>query len=187
MFKRIAKTAFVILPLWAAWPPNASASMLKFKDSSVHAPKLGRLDLYHSDDEGYSVFMKGEYKSIPKYSVSPELRSLTSSQLNRYQDAAFLTVNEQSDGELSLKSHVRGEAGGLGGAQIGFFAGKFLTTFVGHGAISVATAVVTVVCPPAAVPFDIAARAALTPVIETASLYVGLAGGIAGGAVTGPA
>lgn len=165
---------------------NAHASLMKVKESSLHARGLENVELFHDDNEGFSLKHNGIERKINSYSVSPELRNITSATLSKYQDAAFLSVVEQSDGEVSLKSHVRGESGGLGGAQIGFLAGKFITSFLGQAAITAATTVVTIVCPPAAVPFDLAARAALTPMIEGASLYVALAGGILGGAATGP-
>jgi len=100
--------------LFAPWPPGGmTASQIKFKDRSIHAPSsLGKFELYHSNDGTYSAYYKGKKTDFAKHSVSPELRSLTNDQLSRYQDNAYFMVKEQSDGELSLKSQVKGNGGG---------------------------------------------------------------------------
>ena len=75
---------------------------------------------------------------------------------------------------------------GVGGALTGFWTAKFLTHLVGHGIIAGVTAGVAIVCPPAAYTVGVSLEYTFGPVIEATSNVMGLAGGIAGGTVTGP-
>ena len=87
-----------------------------------------------------------------------------------------------NNGEFNLKSHGRLRGGGAGGATVGFYAGKFLVHFVGHGAMLVAAA-----CTGPAAPATLAALEATFAVpLEAASNIGGLAGGVVGGVATGP-
>ena len=72
--------------------------------------------------------------------------------------------------------------GGVGGASAGFYFGKFLTLFVGHGAIQV----VAIASGPLYLPTLAALEGTLLPHIEVASNVVGLGTGIIVGTTTGP-
>jgi hypothetical protein len=163
------------------------ATGLKVADSSVRASEsLGKIKLIHNDKSGFSLYENGKKHSIGRHSLSPELRTITSKNLAAFQRAGYLTVNKQSDGEFAIRSHVRGEAGGPGGATGGFWLGKFLTHGVFQIGIHAATAVVAVVCPPAVPVFYATAQATVAPIAEATSNVVGLATGVVGAVATGP-
>ncbi len=81
-----------------------------------------------------------------------------------------------------MKSNIRGEGGGLGGATAGFYIGKYGTYAVGHGGIVIASAMTGWGC----VATFIALEGQCAAPIEMASNIAALAGGIALGAATGP-
>lgn len=177
--------SLLILSFLSSTPVDATN--FKVADSSVRGSEsLGKIKLMHSDKNGFSLYENGKKHAIGNHSLSPELRTITSKNLAAFQKAGYLTVNKQSDGEFSLRSHVRGEGGGAGGATGGFWLGKVITHGLFQIGIHAATAVVAVVCPPAAPVFYATAQATMAPVAEAASNVVGLAVGVAGAVATGP-
>lgn len=166
---------------------NSEATGLLLDGKNVRASEsLGKVKLFHSNKNGFLLKENGNLHRIPNSSLSPELRSRTNQQLAAFQKAGYIAVNKQSDGQFSLKSHVRGEAGGAGGAWLGAVIGKFVVHGVVQAGILVATAGVAIVCPPAAAPFFSAAQLSVVPAVEGAANVVALGVGILGAVATGP-
>lgn len=98
----------------------------------------------------------------------------------------YIRVKQMSDGNYSLQLCGRLLGGGIAGAQIGFWGGKFLTHFAIQSGVALATGVVFIICPPAAAPFCMAVKKTIAFPAEALSNQVGLACGIAGAVTTGP-
>lgn len=76
----------------------------KFKDSSiVGRGKLGNLELYHSDEEGYSALRNGKREYLSTVNIAAELRALKTFSLEKLQDNSDFLMAEDSNGELTLK------------------------------------------------------------------------------------
>ena|SRR3990167_7604788 len=97
----------------------------------------------------------------------------------------FITVEEHRNFLVSKNGILIHN--GLGGATTGFLLGKVGTSVLGHGSIHAISWAVGLFCPPAGIAVDIALESALAVPIETLSLKVGVACGIALGVATGPA
>lgn len=75
---------------------------------------------------------------------------------------------------------------GIWGATIGFFTAKFLAHAAAQTMIVLISSAVGLVCPPAGSVVFSSLEYTFLPFIESASNVAGLAGGIAGGTLTGP-
>jgi len=180
-FLRTINKGFLALLIFIV--SSLPASAMNTKRALMTSNEVGAATvLCHPD--GFHVYKKGKLKKIQRPFVSKELRKLNNEQLSQALSSgqAYLKLNQNSDGEYALDFKTRINGGGYWGAMAGAYTGKFVTSFVGHGALLVVSF--------AAGPLQPAAFYALEgtfgPTIEGASLVVALAGGIAGGAATGP-
>lgn len=130
-----------------------------------------------SDDQCADLDLTGA-KQLSQQESNELIAQLSSS--------AYLVVTQLSDGQFSIQLHQRLLGGGFFGAHAGFWIGKVLTHVVAQVGIFTASAVVGIVCPPAAGPIFYALEAAIVPAAETTSNAIGLATGIAGAVMTGP-
>ncbi len=140
--------------------------------------------LYHSDELGFTVKKPGGLlKVLPKYDVDPMLRGKKSALIQAFcEKGGYISLNEMNNGDFSLRSHARGLGGGPGGATVGCYLGKFLVSFVGHGAIQI----VAFASGPAYLATLAGLEATFGPQIEAASQIGAITGGIIGGVATGP-
>ena len=152
----------------------------------ISAPaKLGDLKIQRAKGE-YSIIKGSKVRKVKRYDVDPVLRKMNNEQLAQVLVGTKIKVSQlgKKDYKLALAGGLNG--GGIGGANAGFWAGKFTVHFVAQVGLHVATAGVALVCPPAAAPFYAAAQLTMAPVVETTSNIVAIGCAIAGGAATGP-
>jgi hypothetical protein len=149
---------------------------------SVRAPsKLGNFDLYHSK-QGFYVRKDDQKYEIKKYFTDPIVRDITKTDLKAFLQSGYLSINQMSNGEYSIKANGRLIGGGALGASIGAFLGKAAVYVVGHGAIQLVA-----ICTGPAYPVTVLALEGCFAVpIEAASMAGAIAGGIALGVATGP-
>jgi hypothetical protein len=127
--------------------------------------------------------MKGsKIRKINSYDVDPVLRKMNDEQLVKALVGAKIRVSQFSNKDYKLELAGGLKGGGVGGATLGFYAGKFLVHFIGHGTILVVSALTG----PAAPATAAALEATFLPAIEAASNVGGIAGGIIGGTASGP-
>ncbi|KKP35373.1 MAG: hypothetical protein UR26_C0006G0057 [candidate division TM6 bacterium GW2011_GWF2_32_72] len=131
----------------------------------------------------YVIDEFGEH-AVQNCFVDKELRNRTQQEIIEYLNSGCcIFVKKYSDGQYAIQGHVGLPGGGVGGATVGFWGGKFLVHFVGHGIIGVVSALTG--------PFSTATAGGLEacffPIIESASNVVGLGAGMALAVLTGPA
>jgi hypothetical protein len=153
------------------------------------------LALIANNVSGALVSHTGKYFAVTEHdrsyrvgreSLDGTLRNVNKTNLVRFMQKGRISTHKLNDGSYMLRGHVNGLGGGPWGAWTGMWIGKFTTHFVAQAGISIATAGVAIVCPPAAMPFYMAAQSAVVPSVEVFSNVVALAGGIALGVATGP-
>ena len=148
---------------------------------------LKALMLVH-EDRSFKVVADGKIEEVPACWVDKDVRSVSTERLSKMLGHGYLSVNQMSNGEFSVKANVRGEGGGVGGAAAGAWFGKALVSVVCHGSIAAVSTVIGIVATPAAgVAFGIAAESTLGASIEAASLAGAVGFGILGGVASGPA
>lgn len=182
MRKQVYIFSFSALSFFSAFSTN-----LRIADRNVHpTSEVGKVKLFHNNKEGFRLYKDGVKHIVPKHSLTPELRSITSAKLAAYQKHAYLKVNKQSDGEYSISSHVRGLGGGAGGATAGVWAGKLLTHLVFQGGIAIVSCAVGVFNPPAGLAVAVALEKTLAPIEIAVATSVAVGAGIVGAVATGP-
>jgi len=146
---------------------------------------LGDLQLMH-DGNGYVVKdKKGEHR-VAKHGLDHLLKTMPASALPKFQQNGYVEVKRMSDGEYKLISHVRGDGGGIFGANAGFFAGKLLVYGVAHGTIGLISVGANVVVPGSSGAVFVTLEKTFAPTIEWYSNVAAIGLGVAGGTVTGP-
>jgi hypothetical protein len=171
------KKVFFAITLLLSIPTIASAMQ------SLHMPSdLDVRSVSYHNNKWIAQTNNGSAPIQPCF-VDKAIRNIPQDKLAKLLSmGAYLRLNKLSNDELALHLEGRLQGGGIFGANAGFFAGKFLTHFVGHGTIMV----VGLLTGPAAPATITALECTFAPVIEGASNVVGLAGGVAGGVATGP-
>lgn len=137
--------------------------------------------LFHINEK-FFIRENNQLVAIPNHAIGQELRNLDNQGLNNLLQNGTICITQRLNGEYVLQFQPQLKGGGILGANLGFWAGKFVTHFVGHSIICVVSA--------ATGPFAPKTFAALeltfAPEIEAASNVVGLGCGILGGTTTGP-
>lgn len=87
--------------------------------SSFHAPSNEQIELYHNEN-GFHIACEGETKPVQNCWVDPVLRNISNEKLHLFQQAGYIIATKMTDGEFNLKARVRGNGGGIGGANVGF-------------------------------------------------------------------
>ncbi|KIX85660.1 hypothetical protein KG892_01300 [Vermiphilus pyriformis] len=182
MFKHIIFFSFLSFSIQAMEKHQS----IEFSGRSVLASSiLGNIRVRYNGIN-YSVINNEKEVQVPMYSVDALLRKMKPEHLKKFITCGYIKVKRFEDGCYALESRIRGEGGGILGANVGFWTGKFITHLVAQTGIAIATTGVAIVCPPAATPFFYAAQATIAPAVEAASNVVGLGIGIVGAATTGP-
>lgn len=105
------------------------------------------------------------------------------SQLSQVGDySGYIKVIQYSDGEYGLQFNARLLGGGSFGAMCGAYAGKFIVHLIFHGTVVAVSSCFTAGAGPIAASLEIT----FLPTVEAISTVAALAGGILGGAITGP-
>jgi len=153
------------------------------KNALLIPNRLGDVSVSH-DDSGFTVESSHGSYPIQRCFMDKELRGISKNNLAKLiATGAYLSVNKFDEGnEYSLKLNGRLNGGGLLGASIGFYAGKFIVNFIGHGAILVAG----LMTGPAAPATIVALELTFGPVIAVAGTGAAIGCGILGGVATGP-
>jgi len=172
----------LLLALFCALPLTAMDIVVK-KEGLLVPNKLGSLKVMRTDD-GYEVLKNNARHKVNNYDVDPLLKQLDKKKLASFLTAksGYIEVSQFNNGDYKLQAKMRLNGGGPGGATVGAYAGKFLVSFLGHGAILVAGALTG----PAAPATILALEATFGPTIEALSVAGAITGGIAGGVATGP-
>lgn len=101
--------------------------------------------------------------------------------------SSYIQIFQYSDGEYGLHLKTRLSGGGFWGATIGCWVGKFVASFVCHGAIIAVSATVSAFATPAVgAAVAIALEKTLGAAIETTTTAAAIAGGVTLAVVTGP-
>jgi hypothetical protein len=163
---------------------NESVQLARINKAAILSAE--KLSLYH-DGEAFHVKQNGRLHAVPSYDTDEVLRKVNKNNLAAYLKAGLIRVNKTNNGEFVLRSHIKGLGGGVWGAWAGCWAGKFTVHLVSQGIILGTGAVVSLVATPAV---GIAVVAALEKTVavpvEIMSNAAAIAGGIAGGTITGP-
>ena len=165
---------------------NDSIDSIKqsISSSAVFASKrLGEIKLFHNE-KGFHVLHNDKMHYVQPCFTDKIVRKATPLEIKDFQKVGkgYFAINQMSNGEFELKVKDRLCGGGVGGATIGFYIGRFGTYFLLHGAIGVASALTG----PAALATFAGLEACFAPHIEATAQLVSLAGGIIGGVATGP-
>jgi hypothetical protein len=163
----------------------ASDSLKINKKAVFAASSLGSVHLFHNKN-GFAVKSNGQIRHVQRFDVDPQLRAITSAQLVTFiKNGGRLEVNKMGDDYgVKMRGNVKG--GGVIGATIGAFTGKFIVHLAAQGAYAVVAGGVGLVCPPAAPAVWTALQLTCAGPVELASNAAAVAGGIAVGTVTGP-
>lgn len=174
------KNAFIVSLLIGSF---SALQAMELGGQALVPERLGQLTLIHTNNSFYVDRDDDDApQQIQNCFLDKELRGISSEKLEKFLDVGYVSLSQMSDGQYSLQAHVRGNGGGPGGATAGFYLGKFLTHFVGHGTIFIVAC-----CTGPAFPVTLASLEATFAVpIEAASNVVALGTGIAGAVVTGP-
>jgi len=166
---------------------TCDAMVRQINPSKVHVShQQGQVDLFHGLKD-FFVKKEGKVSKVERYFVDKKIRKINTEKLKGFLRHNYLTVNQMSDGEYSVKAHVRGLGGGLAGASVGAQVGKgaaYVFFIVGAGIV---TSPVELVGGPGAHTVAAAALLATYSVpIEAATNVVAVAGGLLGAIFTGP-
>ena len=148
---------------------------------------LGKVGVLH-DKEGFKVKQNGNIRKVHNYDLDHSLRDMDSERLAQLEKmGACLLVKKFDNGDFKLQLSGRLQGGGVGGAAVGASIGG--TAVV--SAYSLMTYGVTVaagaMCGPATAAVIVGNWCWWTMAPAAYAVKVGtLAGGIAGGAATGP-
>lgn len=134
---------------------------------------------FHIDEE--QVVHEVRYENVDKL-----LRSIPAEKYNQVRDKIAIHAVQMDDGEYALHAHVRGFGGGLGGATVGAFVGKFGVSAIGHGTIYLISGAVGLVNPVAGVMVGAGLESTCGWAIEAASVKAAIGCGIIGATLTGP-
>lgn len=120
---------------------------------------------------------------VERQHISKELRGISKKKLAELLLAgSYLVLKPISEDQYKIELQGRIAGGGVLGATIGCWTGKFVASFVGHG-LMVAAAACTGPVFPATL---FALEATFGHTLEVATTAAAIAGGIAGGVATGP-
>jgi len=137
--------------------------------------------LFYNED-GFFVDEGDVRRRIQSCDTDPLFEKRTVNDIIKYSMHGKFRVTKVGDGDYRVSSIVGLRGGGAGGATVGFWAGKFIASFVGHGAIHLVAA-----CTGPAYPVTVLAlESTVGPMVETASTAVAVGAGILGGVATGP-
>lgn len=163
--------------------------VLELTPEALSAPRdLGNLKVLQGNNT-FMVWHDGKVHKVENHNIDSSLRGISTAQLKEFlvQDDGYIKVQRKSDGQFALDGQARLRGGGIVGAKIGFFTGKFLTHLLAQGGIVIVTIGTSIVATPAVgIAVGAALEKTITPAVEIASNVVGLGGGIIGGVATGP-
>ena len=136
-------------------------------------------------EENKFTVLDGEHKhQVQPHFVDSLLKRMSPEQLKIFvEQGNRIKAIRLSNGEHRLQAVVPGKGGGLLGATIGAYIGKYGTYVVGHGSIIVASALTGWGCVATFASLELQFAAPIEAASNVAALTVGLALGVA----TGPA
>lgn len=175
-----------ILSLFVSFTNCIASDFLPIKKKSVFAASsLSGIRLLHNS-HGFAINNNGRIQPVQSYDVDPQLRSITPKQLAAFikNDGRFVVNKLGDDYSVRMGGGLKG--GGVIGATIGAFTGKFIVHAAAQGAYAVISGGVGLICPPAAPAVWAALQLTCAGPVEVASNVAAVAGGIAVGTVTGP-
>lgn len=112
------------------------------KLSLLASHKLGAVQL-EKDDKGFHILQNGKKTPVNSYDVDPLLRKMNCDQLKAFQKHGYVTGKKLSNGEYTIKAHVRGLGGGPICGAIAYWITK--SAMYGTAGVVGATAVTGVV------------------------------------------
>ncbi len=161
---------------------DMTEATLEFSPEAVRTDGLGEdIGLFY-DKDGFFVRTSDDDVRVQRYDTDKLFRGRKVKDIARYSTMGKFKLSKLDNGEYVVCSHGEIKGGGLLGATVGAYVGKYGTYVVGHGGIIVASAMTGWGC----VATFIALEGQLAIPIETASNVAALAGGILLGAATGP-
>jgi hypothetical protein len=171
----------LLLSLIMGMSLNAASSLVELTSRPSSPDRL-----FH-DGSSFVVQRMGVTQQVPAYAVEREIRSYDVATLLKLQEHGYFDVQRSVEGnEYRIEFQPVLKAGGVGGANAGFWAGRFL----GYGLVYGLTAIV---CLPALAAGPVAYGAAfkiasvtVAPIAEATATTFSVAGGVAGGVATGP-
>lgn len=127
---------------------KASVVKTLLKDTHISAPsvfvpaRLGELELFHGK-KGFSVLKDDQRYAIEKYNTDRLVRNMTKEELISFLAVGYVSINQMSDGEYSLKANGRINGGGPVLGTVMYWVTKSVcygVAAVGIGAAAVSTA-----------------------------------------------
>lgn len=183
----IKQSLLVIFSFASLHAGMESCNALEKSPSLLVPHKLGHVKVMHSDNDGFTVLGNGRISSVQNCFMDKELRNINKEQLIKFSEVGYLSLDQMSDGNYTLKHHIRLNGGGVIGANVGFWGGKALVYAVGHGTITAISGTVGFFCPPAGPVVHSTLEYTFAAPIEAASNVVAVAGALTLGTLTGPA
>lgn len=156
--------------------------------NQIHAPSaLGDIEVV-ADTHDFFVKKNGILNRVQRHDVDRTLKAAHKQlALQKLLKNGYVSVSRYDNGDYKLNVHGRINGGGLWGATIGAYSGKFLTHLVAQGCILTVSAGVALVATPAAgIAVGVALEKTLAIPVEILSNTVAVAGGIALAVATGP-
>ena len=138
------------------------------------------------DNGNFAVIKDGKSHKVKPWMIDKTLRGRSNEQMTRYLAHHAILVKQSEGEEFFLRAHNRQLGGGLGGATVGAFIGKWGVTIIGQGLITGVSTTSNFLIPGSGIWIDTVVRPALTPYIEAASIKAAVGCGILGGTLTGP-
>lgn len=188
---------------------NASVIKTLLKDTYITGPsvfvpaRLGKLDLFHGK-KGFSVLKDNQRIAIEKYNTDKLIRNMTREQLIAFLSVGYVSINQMSDGQYSLKADGRLNGGGPILGAIAYWVTKVVCYAVpvaalgtavvvtggaagavaGAGAAAAGTAITTTAAATTA-GATIATTAGVVTATAATAASVGTGVGVAGAAIAG--
>lgn len=153
-----------------------------FDSSHVRTDGLDKGLRLGADKNGFFVQDGAEVVRIQTCDTDEQFKGRSLNEIALYGMTSTFKLSQFDNGEYSVKAADGLRGGGLLGATIGAYVGKYGTYAVGHGGILIASAMTGWGC----VATFISLEAQFVAPIEIASNAAAVAGGIALGAATGP-
>lgn len=138
-------------------------------------------------DEGLKISNGELICFVKKHWIDPQIRNMSNEQLEAFiQHNNYIAIKKMSNGEWIARAFVRGNGGGVIGAQVGFWGAKGAVHAIGHGSIWLIAGGVGMINPFAGAATGYFLEGTLGWAIEGASNIAGISAGIALATATGP-
>jgi hypothetical protein len=186
MIKKIFAALLILTNCYAAMPELVPLDEVDINEFNFYVPAEHTVN----EDQvklifnrtGFIVKKDSEFTPIKAENTHVLFRKMDLKNMVKYSIFNKFRIEQNSNGDYIVRPVIELKGGGIGGANVGFFAGKFAVHFVAHSVI----AVVSLATGPAAGPTALSLEATFMPWIESTSNIVACGTAILVGTATGP-